>query len=204
MTTQIMAELVKKHHPQMSETEIVSLLNRAKDRFCEETDILKGTDTSLTTIASTLGYALPTGTLKVYDVYVNAYRAVRVIGRPKIGDDNGLSSDIYYYWIENGYIYICTGGATTAYAAASLAIIIYRSYLDADITADGVAHTMVIPSRYHEALTDWAIARGYKQPPVNTENAIFFDKNYQMTLKEAIKYVRSDKKDYGIIKPYDY
>ena len=204
MTTQVMVELVKKHHPQLSETEIVSLLNRAKNRFCEETDILKETDTSLTTTASTLGYTLPTGTLKVYDVYVDTDRAVRVVGRPKVGDGNGLSSGIYYYWIENGTIYICTGGASTAYVDAGLAIVVYRSYLDADITADGEAHTMELPSRYHEALVDWAIARGYKQPPVNTENAIFFDKNYKITLKEAIKNARSDKRDYGIIKPYDY
>ena len=36
-----MVELVQQHHPHMGETEIIRLLNRAKDDFCAKTEIVK-------------------------------------------------------------------------------------------------------------------------------------------------------------------
>jgi len=140
---------------------------------------------------------------------VNAKRAwaVRVSGRPIVGDKEGLSSEVFYYWVERDYIYIVEGGSSTAYTAANLAVVIYRSCLDADITADGNAHTMIMPARFHEALVDWAIGRGYKKPPMDDEsrkNAIFFDKNFEMTLKRAKKYIRSDMRSGGFVVPCEY
>ena len=43
MTAKEMIELVQQHHPHMGETEIVKLLNRAKNDFCAKTEILKTT-----------------------------------------------------------------------------------------------------------------------------------------------------------------
>ena len=207
MTTQQMVELIRQHHPDIGETEAIMLLNRAKDQLCERVDLLRDKDTSLTTTASTTEYTIPTGTLKVYEVYVGSDQAYRISGRPIIGEMEDLRSETYYYWVERDKIYIVEGGSSTAYTAASLTITIYRSYLDADITTDGVAHTMDMPSRFHEALVDWAIGRGYKRPPMDDErrkNAIFFDKNFEMTLKRAKKYIRSDMQDGGFVVPCDY
>ena len=204
LTTQQMIELVKQHHPQMSETMIVSLLNRAKDNLCETTDILRDKDESVTTTASTIEYSLPTGTLNIYEVYVDGDGAYRMIDRPEIGESDGLVAGRYYWRTERGYIYLFAGGDTTTYISAGKTVSIYRSYLDADITADGSSHALEMPARFREALVDWAVGRGYKMPPVDRENAIFFDKNYERTLKEAKKYARSHRRTTGTIAQYDY
>ena len=52
-----MIEMVKKHHPELSNAEIRIYLNKALDEFCEQTRILKGR-TSFTTAADTRYYRL--------------------------------------------------------------------------------------------------------------------------------------------------
>ena len=44
MTTKEMLELVKQHHTHLGETEVLKLLNRAKDNFCSRTEILNSYD----------------------------------------------------------------------------------------------------------------------------------------------------------------
>ena len=87
MTAKEMIELVQQHHPHMGETEIVKLLNRAKDDFCEETEIYKKTDTSITTTADTRWYAIPSGLTKIEEVYFNDVRIPRLQGNPIINDE---------------------------------------------------------------------------------------------------------------------
>ena len=41
MLNKEMIELVRQHHPHMGESEIVKLLNRAKNDFCARTEIVK-------------------------------------------------------------------------------------------------------------------------------------------------------------------
>ena len=57
MKQQQMIEMVQKHHPEMTETEIRIYLNKALDEFCEQTKILKGQET-FTTTADTRYYKL--------------------------------------------------------------------------------------------------------------------------------------------------
>ena len=83
-----MIELVQQHHPHMKETEIVKLLNRAKDEFCEETEIYKKTDSTIDTVADTRWYTIPTGLLKIYEVYLDNVRIPKMQGNPKIEDDS--------------------------------------------------------------------------------------------------------------------
>ena len=45
-----MIELVQQHHPHMGQTEIVKLLNRAKDDFCAKTEIIKDSYTTNTAV----------------------------------------------------------------------------------------------------------------------------------------------------------
>ena len=82
-----MIELVQQHHPHMKEFEIVKLLNRAKDSFCEETDIYKKTDATIDTVADTRWYTIPTGLLKIEDVYFDEVKIPRLQGNPKINDE---------------------------------------------------------------------------------------------------------------------
>ena len=52
-----MIEMVKKHHPELSNVEIRMYLDKALDEFCEQTRILKGNST-FTTTADTRYYSL--------------------------------------------------------------------------------------------------------------------------------------------------
>ena len=70
MLTKEMIELVQQHHPHMGQVEVVKLLNRAKDEFCERTDIYKKTGSSTTT-AGQRWYSLPAGLLKIERVLLN-------------------------------------------------------------------------------------------------------------------------------------
>ena len=87
MTTKEMIELVQQHHPHMKEVEIVKLLNRAKDSFCEETDIYKKGTGYTTTIAGQRWYELPAGLLKVEGVFLDNVEIPRLQGNPKILDN---------------------------------------------------------------------------------------------------------------------
>ena len=87
MTAKEMVELVQQHHPHMGESEAIKLLNRAKDEFCERTDIYKKTATMSTT-ADHRWYALPTGLLKIEEVYIDDVKIARLQGNPKINDES--------------------------------------------------------------------------------------------------------------------
>ena len=56
MTDKQMIELIQQHHPHISETEALLLLNEAKDEFCEETEMSKTVISSVTTNANQLLY----------------------------------------------------------------------------------------------------------------------------------------------------
>jgi hypothetical protein len=70
----------------MGETEIIKLLNRAKDDFCEETGIFKKTEI-ITSTANQRWYSLPTGLLKVERVLVGNITIPRLQGNPIINDN---------------------------------------------------------------------------------------------------------------------
>lgn len=88
MTLKEMIERVQQHHPHMGEVEIVKLLNRAKDEFCEETEIYKKTDSSITTIADTRWYTVPSGLFKIEEVYFDDVKIPRLQGNPIINDES--------------------------------------------------------------------------------------------------------------------
>ena len=89
MTLKEMIELVQQHHPHMGETEIVKLLNRAKDDFCDKTQIIKTTKT-ISTASGTRYYHLDKSILRVNDVWLDSIKIPRLIEKPIIDDtDSG-------------------------------------------------------------------------------------------------------------------
>ena len=87
MKTKEMVELVQQHHPHMGETEIIKLLNRVKDDFCEETEIFKKTDATIDTVADQRWYDIPSGLTKIEEVYFDDVRIPRLQGNPNINDE---------------------------------------------------------------------------------------------------------------------
>ncbi len=92
MTLNEIIELVRQHHPQMGESEIRLLANRASDDFCAKTEILKdsfslGADVeSDDTTANKRYYTLPSEVLTIREVYLDNVRIPRLIGKPIIDD----------------------------------------------------------------------------------------------------------------------
>lgn len=87
MKTKEMVELVQQHHPHMGETEIIKLLNRVKDDFCEETEIFKKTDATIDTVADQRWYDIPSGLTKIEEVYFDDVKIPRLQGNPIINDE---------------------------------------------------------------------------------------------------------------------
>ena len=86
MTTKEMIELVHQHHPHMQETEIIKLLNRAKDDFCAKTEIVKDSYTSVT-VANQRYYTINNKILKILSVWLNDVLIPMMVGKPIIDDD---------------------------------------------------------------------------------------------------------------------
>tara|TARA_R100001594_G_scaffold13276_4_gene28736 strand:- start:2605 stop:2877 length:273 start_codon:yes stop_codon:yes gene_type:complete len=86
MKNKEMIELVQQHHPHMGEMEIIKLLNRAKDDFCEQTEIVKDSYTT-STVANQRYYILNNNVIKILSVWLNDVLIPRMIGKPKIDDD---------------------------------------------------------------------------------------------------------------------
>ena len=88
MKTKEMVELVQQHHPHMGETEIIKLLNRVKDDFCEETEIFKKTDATIDTVIDQRWYDIPSGLTKIEEVYFDDVKIPRLQGNPIINDES--------------------------------------------------------------------------------------------------------------------
>ena len=89
-----MVELVQQHHPHMGETEIIKSLNRAKDDFCERTEVSKNTYI-MATVAGQRYYPLgdisggnDPVVLKVNEVWFNDTLIPRLLSKPPIDDDS--------------------------------------------------------------------------------------------------------------------
>ena len=81
-----MIELVQQHHPHMGEVEIINHLNRAKDAFCEETELIKDSYTSSTVINQRY-YTLDDKIIKIKSIWLNDVEIPMLIGKPIIDDD---------------------------------------------------------------------------------------------------------------------
>ena len=85
MNTKEMIELVHQHHPHMQETEVIKLLNRAKDDFCAKTEIVKDSYT-FNTVANQRYYDIDNRILKIKSVWLDSVKISKMIGKPIIDD----------------------------------------------------------------------------------------------------------------------
>ena len=82
-----MIELVQQHHPHMGQTEIVKLLDRAKNDFCARTEIVKDSYTG-TTVANQRYYDIDARIIKIKDIYLNDVLFQRMLEKPSIDDED--------------------------------------------------------------------------------------------------------------------
>ena len=86
MKAKEMIELVQQHHPHIGETEAIKLINRAKDEFCEETELIKETYTS-SSVADQRYYTIDNRIIKIISVWLNDVAIPMLTGKPIIDDD---------------------------------------------------------------------------------------------------------------------
>tara|TARA_R100000742_G_C4248000_1_gene66661 strand:+ start:196 stop:471 length:276 start_codon:yes stop_codon:yes gene_type:complete len=91
MSKQEMIELVQQHHPYMGMKEIIRLLNRAKDNFCMESEVVEDTWT-VSTAVDQRHYALDSNILKIKKVTLNDVVIPRLTGNLPIDDTTGTES----------------------------------------------------------------------------------------------------------------
>ena len=82
-----MIELVQQHHPHMGQTEIVKLLDRAKNDFCARTEIVKDSYTG-STVANQRYYEIDARIIKIKDIYLNDVLIPRMLEKPSIDDED--------------------------------------------------------------------------------------------------------------------
>ena len=82
-----MIELVQQNHPHMGQTEIVKLLDRAKNDFCARTEIVKDSYTG-TTVANQRYYDIDARIIKIKDIYLNDVLIPRMLEKPSIDDED--------------------------------------------------------------------------------------------------------------------
>lgn len=90
MKLQKMIDMVKKHHPELGNVEIIEMLNQASDEFCQRTLILDEA-TQFTTVSGQRYYGLKDGILEIKSVDLqdddgNHVTIKRLQGRPKYRD----------------------------------------------------------------------------------------------------------------------
>jgi hypothetical protein len=90
MKLQRMIDMVKKHHPELGNVEIIEMLNQASDEFCQRT-LLLDEATQFTTVAEQRYYGLKDGILEIKSVDLqdedgNHKTIKRLSGRPKYRD----------------------------------------------------------------------------------------------------------------------
>jgi hypothetical protein len=82
-----MIELVQQHHPHMGQTEIVKLLDRAKNDFCAKTEIVKDSYTG-TTVANQRYYDIDARIIKIKNIWLNDVLIPRLLEKPGIDDED--------------------------------------------------------------------------------------------------------------------
>ena len=83
---------------------------------------------------------------------------------------------------------------------------IYAVSRDVDLAKNNLTGTWTqIPSQFHEAIVNKVIARGYKDPRhMEIDTAQYFDMEYNLGMRKAKRFSKSNYQTTGRIKPQDF
>ena len=118
------------------------------------------------------------------------------------------------YWLERNAIGLAMVSSTDSsadYISVNEVkeVTIHAVKLDEDFVASGTGITMTespaIPAEFHDALAKYAIAKGYELNPQTLQAAQYFNKEWEMCIREGKKYANKGRDGSGYhIKQYDY
>ena len=118
-----------------------------------------------------------------------------------MADDARTSALRHAWWIERDAIAIKNSAidSTTNYVSVSdvKTVNIHAVKLDADFVASGTGTDMTespnIPAEFHEALANYAIAKGYELKPELIRQAGYFRSLFNEDVREAKKYANKGR-----------
>lgn len=202
MTLQQIYESLRQHDSQISFTEATILANNLLKSFVNRTRIIETFDTSITTTASTDGYAIPTDMFMVSSVRVDGEETYRMVGRYTIGDTAG-NHQKYFWQVEDGNIRITYDDGNFSYPDAGKAVVVVGFSYATELSAIG--DEPEIPEQYHEALIDGLLATLYMRPHMKDINtSMVYKQNYERLVSDAKRYARSRKHTLGAPAPVYY
>ena len=222
-------EIVKEHNPQMGDTQIRKLLNRASDDYCAKTELIKNTYIQTTT-AGQRYYKIHDNIIKIVELHIDDVIIPRMVGKPVIDDDeiastNSLatpttaSNERYWYidhdrigLVEKSTRAITRDDKTSDYQSISEALemrvyaISKASHLE-ETSGDTTASTAIydFPSQFHENLAYRVIGMSYLLPHnFNPDASALFMNMYEKGIKDGRKFARNQYRTSGFISPQDF
>ena len=118
------------------------------------------------------------------------------------------------WWIERdklGIAKVSDADTSTDYVSPSEVkqLTLHFVKLDEDFVASGSGIAMnespAIPEEFHDALSKYAIAKGYELNPQTLQVAQYFNNEWEMCIREGKKYANKGRDGSGYhIRQYDY
>ena len=122
------------------------------------------------------------------------------------------------YWLERdaiGLAMVSSTDSSADYISVNEAkeVTIHAVKLDEDFVATTgtgsggirMGESPAIPAEFHDALAKYAIAKGYELNPQTLQVAQYFNKEWEMCIREGKKYANKGRDGSGYhIKQYDY
>jgi hypothetical protein len=199
MTIQQLYESLRQHAPNLGFTEALVLLNQASRDFVWETKILDSDDTSITTTADTLEYAVPSNLFRIDRVWVGDDEAIKLIGNIEIGAST-IASEKFFWQLNNGQLSVVYDSSVFEYVDAGETIKIRSKKYDDAYTA--TTDEPSFPSEYHVALLYKILADIYMKPDMlNLNVSQTFRIEYERLLRKGRKYAKTSKNTAGAPTP---
>ena len=228
MTQQYMIEYLQQHFPNIGSTEARLMCDQSMLNFCEESELIE-VAYKVDSVAGQRYYPLPSTTNSIKDVQVNDVSIPRLIGKPRVDDDeftggSGIatpttSSSERFWFVDMDRLAIVEKGSvtrqdiTTDYQTISVSGIEIRIIIISSAvvysTTDMTDTYNEISSKYHEAILFGAISRGYLNPATGTmdpQTSEIFEGKFMQGVKKAKKHRRSGLVHNGasVIRPTDF
>ena len=122
--------------------------------------------------------------------------------------DNGQGGRDRIAIVEKGNESATKETITSSFGSISEAkdLRMYTIDTQADYSIDNLSEEKTeVPKRYHDSLVSKVIAMGYKDPRnLKIDAAQYFDNEYEMKIKKAKKFSRSNLQTGGFIKQIDF
>jgi len=204
MTSHNIVEIIKQTHPGASMAEIYLYINMAIDDLLRYSKYTKTKLEDFETTADTLSYEEGYPVIDILSVKVDGIVINRIANEATIGENDGLDSDTYYYWLFDDSIYLVQGGNETTYLPegldVSLTIIKGMGTISGTNDID-----QTFPAVFYEAILAKVSMMLFSRGELNPNAIMFLENRYNVLKRKLRNEANTRKNPYGRrILPVDY